>query len=39
VLMSPKASPMAILLVILWIIAAWRVRSAFFPLLRQRVSD
>ena len=39
VLMSPKAFPMAILLVILWIFAAWPVRSAFFPLLQQRVMD
>ena len=39
VLMSPKAFPMAILLVILWIFAAWPVRSGFFPLLQQRVAS
>lgn len=37
ILMSPKMLPMAIVLVILWILAAWRVRSAFFPLLQPRV--
>jgi putative oxidoreductase len=38
-LISTVALPMAILLVILWLLATWPVRSVFFPLLRQRVAD
>lgn len=38
VLMTPQVLPMAIVLVILWLLAAWRVRTAFFPLLQSRVS-
>lgn len=37
-LISAFALPMATLLVILWLLAAWRVRSVFFPLLHQRVA-
>jgi hypothetical protein len=39
VLLSPKALPMAILLVILWILTAWRVRSVFFPLLKMEPGE
>jgi hypothetical protein len=35
-LISTVALPMAILLVILWLLAAWRVRAAFLPLFEQR---
>jgi putative oxidoreductase len=38
-LISSMALPMAIVLVILWLLAAWRVRPAFFPLLQQRAAD
>jgi putative oxidoreductase len=38
VLISAMALPMAIALVILWLLAAWPVRSVFLPLLRQRVA-
>ncbi len=38
-LMSPKGLPMAILLLILWPLTAWPVRSGIFPLLRQRVAS
>jgi uncharacterized membrane protein YphA (DoxX/SURF4 family) len=38
-LMSPKALPVAILVAILWILAAYRVRTAFLPLLQQRVAE
>jgi fatty acid desaturase len=39
VLISSFALPMAVLLVILWLLTAWRVRSALFPLLQMRVAD
>jgi uncharacterized membrane protein len=39
VLMAPQALPVGALVIILWLLTAWRVRSAFFPLLRQRVTD
>ena len=38
-LISALALPMATLLVILWLLSAWRVRSVFFPLFHQRVAD
>jgi putative oxidoreductase len=38
VLIAPSAIPPGIVLTILWILAAWRVRSVFFPLLEPRVS-
>ena len=38
-LMTPHGSPMGAILLILWLLAAWRVRSVFFPLLQQRVAD
>jgi len=38
-LMAPKALPVAILVIILWILAAYRARTAFLPLLQQRVAD
>jgi uncharacterized membrane protein YphA (DoxX/SURF4 family) len=38
-LMAPKALPIAILVIILWILAAYRVRTALLPLLQQRVAE
>lgn len=38
VLMAPQALPVGALVTILWLLTAWRVRSAFFPLLQQRVA-
>jgi hypothetical protein len=38
-LMAPSGLPMAALVTILWFLAAWRVRSAFYPLFQQRVAD
>ncbi len=38
-LIMPKALPVAILVTILWILVAYRVRSAFLPLLQQRVAE
>ena len=38
-MISGVALPMAVLLTILWLLAAWRVRSAFLPLLQQRVAS
>jgi uncharacterized membrane protein YphA (DoxX/SURF4 family) len=38
-LMAPKALPIAILVTILWVLAAYRVRSAFLPLLQQRAAE
>ena len=38
-LISSVALPMSILLVILWLLTAWRVRSAFLPLFRQKVAN
>jgi uncharacterized membrane protein YphA (DoxX/SURF4 family) len=35
----PKALPVAAFVTILWILAAFPVRAAFLPLLRQRVAD
>jgi putative oxidoreductase len=39
VLMSPQVFPMAVLLLILWPLAAWPHRSLFFPLLQQRAAN
>jgi hypothetical protein len=39
ILMAPSGLPMATLVTILWFLAAWRVRSAFYPLFQQRVAD
>ena len=39
ILMLPSGLPMAAFVVILWILTAYRVRSVFLPLLRQRVSE
>ena len=38
-LMAINGLPIAILITVLWLIAAWRVRSVFVPLLRQRVTE
>jgi putative oxidoreductase len=38
-LMAPKALPIAVLVVILWVLAVWPVRSVFLPLLRPRVAE
>jgi hypothetical protein len=35
----PKALPVAAVVTILWILAAYPVRSAFLPLLKQRVAE
>jgi hypothetical protein len=35
----PKALLVGAVVTILWILAAYRVRSAFLPLLQQRVSE
>ena len=37
-LMAPRALPIAIVVIILWVLAAYRVRTAFLPLLQQRVA-
>ena len=37
-LISAFALPMSVLLIILWLLAAWPVRSIFLPLVRQRVA-
>ena len=39
ILMAPSGLPLAALVTILWFLAAWRVRSVFFPLLQQKVAD
>ncbi len=39
ILMAPSGLPMAAFVTILWFLAVWRVRSAFYPLLEQRVAD
>ena len=39
VLMSPIGLPIGVLIVILWCLTAWRVRSMLFPLLTRRVAD
>lgn len=36
-LLSAMALPMAVVLIVLWLLATWPVRSSFFPLLQQRV--
>jgi len=36
ILFSPKALPMAAILILFWILTAWPYRSVFFPLLQQR---
>jgi putative oxidoreductase len=38
-LMTPKAVPVAAVMVILWLLGAWRFRSVFFPILRRTVAD
>lgn len=38
-LISTMALPVAILLIILWLLATWPVRSVFLPLLKQRVAE
>ncbi|MGO9325340.1 MAG: hypothetical protein ACLP07_12335 [Terracidiphilus sp.] len=38
-LMSAMALPMATFLVGLWLLAAWPLRSVFFPLLQKRVAE
>ena len=35
-LMAPKGVPVALVMILLWLIGAWRFRAAFFPLLRQK---
>jgi hypothetical protein len=37
--MAPSGLPIAFLVIVLWILAAYRVRSAFRGLLKQRVED
>jgi putative oxidoreductase len=39
ILMAPNTIAVGAVTAILWFLAAWRVRSVFFPLLRQRVAD
>jgi len=39
VLMAPIGLPVGVVIVILWCLTAWRVRSALFPLLLRRVAD
>jgi putative oxidoreductase len=38
-LFTPKAFPMAALLILLWILTAWPYRSVFFRLLRPRTAS
>jgi putative oxidoreductase len=38
-LMAPSGLPLAIVVTILWLVAAFRVRSAFLGLFQQRVED
>jgi putative oxidoreductase len=35
-LITPKALPVAVIIVILWIIGAWPFRSLFFPILQRK---
>jgi putative oxidoreductase len=37
-LIMPKALPVAIILIVLWIVGAWPLRPIFFPLLQRKVS-
>ena len=39
VAVMPKALPVGAVVIILWILAAYRVRTAFLPLLQQRVAE
>ncbi len=39
VLFQPKALPVGLVLTVLWILAAYRARTSFLPLLQQRVAD
>jgi len=38
-LMAPSGLPIAALISIFWLLTAWRARSVFLPLLRQRVTE
>jgi putative oxidoreductase len=39
ILMAPNTAIVGAVVAILWCLAAWRVRSVFFPLLRQHVAE
>jgi len=39
ILMAPSGLPLALLVTILWLLVAYRVRSVFYPLFQQRVAD
>jgi putative oxidoreductase len=39
VLMAPIGLPVGVVVVVLWCLTAWRVRSALFPLLWRRVEN
>ena len=39
VLIMPKALPVAVIMVILWLLGAWRFRALFLPLLRHKPAD
>jgi putative oxidoreductase len=37
-LIMPKALPVAIVLILLWVVGAWPFRVVFFPLLQRKIS-
>jgi putative oxidoreductase len=38
-LVAPKALPVAVVMILLWLLGAWRFRAVFLPLLKPRVAD
>ncbi len=38
-LIMPKAIPIALVMVILWVLGAWPLRSVFFPLLQRKPAN
>jgi putative oxidoreductase len=38
-LIAPKAVPVAVVMVIFWVIGAWPFRPVFFPILRRKPAD
>jgi putative oxidoreductase len=38
-LIAPKALPVAVVMILLWLLAAWRVRTVFSPLIKARVEE
>jgi putative oxidoreductase len=38
-LIAPKAVPVAIVMILFWLLGAWPFRTVFFPLLRRKPAD